>query len=159
MTADEPDAPPVEQLPGTWRRFFARLIDRWIVWIALIAIVWLFRVFVHTHTSSFIRLVVTGLLLGILTFAYFVVLEVTRGTTLAKKLFGLQVHGPDGAARPSLAQSAIRNAFELLWAVPYMFGGWLILVAWIVIAWTIDRSPTAQGIHDRWAGGTRVVAT
>src|SRR5262249_15120973 len=139
------------------RRFFARLIDRWIVWIALVVIVWVFRVFVHTHTSSFSRLVVTGLLLGILTFVYFVALEVTFGTTLAKRLFGLRVHGPGGAAKPSLAQSAVRNAFELLWAVPYVLGSWLVLISWVVIAWTIDRSPTAQGIHDRWAGGTQVV--
>jgi len=38
-----------------------------------------------------------------------------------------------------------------------LIDGWIFVIAWIVIAVTIDRSPTNQGIHDRWAGGTQVV--
>jgi uncharacterized RDD family membrane protein YckC len=91
-----------------------------------------------------------------LVFAYFVVLDVTRGTTIGKGLLGLKVTGPDGGA-PTVQQAAIREAFTLLGAIPYA-GGLLALIAWIVIAVTISSNPSGQGKHDELAGGTRVVA-
>src|ERR1700744_5515476 len=53
---------------------------------------------------------VTGLFSGVLMFGYFVLLEVTQGATLGKRLLGLTVHGPGGAPRPDASQSAIRNS-------------------------------------------------
>ena len=41
---------------------------------------------------------VTGLFSGVLMFGYFVLFEVTNGATLGKRLLGLSVHGPGGAA-------------------------------------------------------------
>ena len=64
--------------------------------------------------------------------------------------------GPGGAPKPTAQQSAIRNAFTLLAIVPY-FGVLLALIAYIVIAVTISNSPTKQGKHDEFAGGTQVV--
>ena len=90
-----------------------------------------------------------------LVFAYFVVLVVTRGTTIGKGLLGLRVTGPHGGA-PTVREAAIREAFTLLGAIPYV-GGLLAFIAWIVIAVTIHSSPTGQGKHDALAGGTRVV--
>ena len=99
---------------------------------------------------------VTGLFSGLLVFIYFVAFEVTRGWTPAKKLLGMSVRGPGGAAKPSLRESAIRNAFTLLAIIPYL--GWLLaLIAYFVIAVTIQTSPTKQGKHDELAGGTQVV--
>ena len=49
---------------------------------------------------------------GILTFAYFVAVEVTQGRTLGKMILGpFGDTAPGGAPRPSVQQSAIRNAF------------------------------------------------
>ena len=90
-----------------------------------------------------------------LVFAYFVALDVAWGTTPGKRVLGLRVTGPAGAA-PSLGQAAGREAFTLLGAVPYA-GPLLALVAWIVIVVTVARSPQRQGAHDTLAGGTRVV--
>ena len=74
----------------------------------------------------------------------------------AKKLFRMSVRGPGGAAKPSLRESAIRNAFTLLAIIPYL--GWLLaFIAYIIIAVTISTSPTKQGKHDELAGGTQVV--
>lgn len=103
-------------------------------------------------------ILVSGLFSGILTFAYFIAMEVTQGRTLGKMILGLSVHGPGGAPRPpSVQQSAIRNAFTLLSIIP-IIGGILALVAYIVIAVTINNSPpTKQGKHDELAGGTQVV--
>ena len=99
---------------------------------------------------------VTGLLVGLLTFAYYVTFEVTQGWTPAKKLLGLSVHGPDGAAKPDFQQSAIRNSWTLFPILPFI-GGLLGLVAITVIAITINSSPTKQGKHDELAGGTQVL--
>ena len=133
---------------GLGLRFAARLIDGIFVGIVAFLLAFLF------HATS--NVLVTGLFSGLLTFAYFVVFEVTQGWTPAKKLLGLSVHGPGGAPKPTAQQSAVRNSFTLLSVIPWL-GGLLAVVAYIVIAVTINNSPTKQGKHDELAGGTQVV--
>ena len=145
--AGYPNAPrtqPATLLP----RFFARLIDGILVSIAAV----LLAVLLDTLGD----VLVTGLFSGLLTFAYFVGFEVTQGVTPGKKLLNLRVLGAAGAPKPTLSQSATRNAFTLLAIVPFV-GGLLALIAYIVIAVTIQSSPTNQGKHDELAGGTQVV--
>ena len=91
-----------------------------------------------------------------LTLAYFVVLDVTAGTTVGKRLLRLSVTGPDGG-RPTVGQALRRELFTLVGAIPYA-GGPLSLVTWIALAVSVNASPTRQGLHDRLAGGTRVTA-
>ncbi len=135
--------------PGTLGvRFGARIIDGLLVGLVGGLLAVLFGV------SD--NIMVTGLFSGVLMFAYFVLLEGTQGRTLGKTLLGLRVHGPGGAEKPTFGQSAIRNSFTLLTVVPYI-GGLLAMVAYIVIAVTINNSPTKQGKHDELAGGTQVV--
>ncbi len=133
---------------GLWIRWGARIIDGFLVFI----ISWLLAA-VFGATSN---IMVTGLFSGVLMFGYFVAMEVSQGRTLGKMLLGLSVHGPGGAPKPDLKQSAIRNAFTLLTIVPYV-GGLLAFIAYIIIAVTINNSPTKQGKHDEMAGGTQVV--
>jgi uncharacterized RDD family membrane protein YckC len=141
--------PPGGQEPGGLAiRFGARLIDGIIV-----HIVWLVLILVTSTSSNFW---VTGLFSGLLTFLYFLAFETTQGWTPGKKVLGLSVHGPAGAPKPTAQQSAIRNCWTLLNIVPFI-GGLLTLVAIIVIAVTINGSPTKQGKHDELAGGTQVV--
>ena len=66
------------------------------------------------------------------------------------------MHGPGGAPKPTAQQSAIRNSWTLLPIIPFI-GGLLGFIAIIVIAVTINGSPTKQGKHDELAGGTQVV--
>ena len=143
-----PPVPGGQQPGGLGLRFAARLIDGIFVGIVAFLLAFLF------HASS--NILVTGLFSGLLTFIYFVVFEVTQGWTPAKKLLGLSVHGPGGAPKPDVKQSAIRNSFTLLSVVPYI-GGLLAFIAYIIIAVTINNSPTKQGKHDELAGGTQVV--
>jgi uncharacterized RDD family membrane protein YckC len=131
-------------------RFFARLIDG-----VLVGIVAFFLSFFLFDAEY--QILVTGLFTGLLTFGYFVFFEVNYGTTPGKKLLGLAVHGPNGAAKPDFRQSAIRNSFTLLAVVPYYLGSLLALIAEVVIAVTINASPSKQGKHDELAGGTQVV--
>ena len=102
------------------------------------------------------NIMVTGLFSGLLMFIYFVALEVSQGASLGKKILGLSVRGAGGAPKPDLRQSAIRNSFTLLSIIPFI-GGLLALIAYIVIAVTINSSPTKQGKHDELAGGTQVI--
>lgn len=73
-----------------------------------------------------------------------------------KKLLGLHVNGSDGAPKPGLEDSAIRNAYMLLNLIPRI-GGLLWSVAALAIAFTISFSPAKQGWHDRVAGGTQII--
>jgi uncharacterized RDD family membrane protein YckC len=133
---------------GLGLRFLARLIDGVIVGV----VAFVLALAIDSVTNVWI----TGLFSGLLTFIYFVAFETTQGWTPGKKLLGLSVHGPGGAPKPDIQQSAIRNSWTLLNIVPFV-GGLLTLVAVIVIAVTINSSPTKQGKHDELAGGTQVV--
>ena len=133
---------------GLLARWLARVIDG-----ILIAIVSFLLAFA---TDSLESIWVTGLFTGLLTFVYYVAFEVTQGWTPGKKVLGLSVHGAGGTAKPTLQQSAIRNAFTLLPIIP-LIGGLLGVVAILVIAVTINSSPTKQGKHDELAGGTQVL--
>jgi len=144
-----PPPPSAGQEPGSLTlRFLARLTDGMLVTLAVVLMAILFGV-----RSN---LLVTGLFSGLLMFIYFVGFEVAWGATPAKKLLGMKVRGPGGAPKPDVRQSAIRNAFTLLPIIPYI-GSLLALVAYVVIAVTINNSPTNQGKHDELAGGTEVV--
>ncbi len=115
---------PKSAVPGNLGppRFFARVIDGVIVNAA--------SLFAVVSLDSFSNILVTGLFSGLLTFIYFVAFEVSVGWTPGKKLLGgLHVRGgPHGRPHPDLKQSAIRNSFTLLAAVPYV-GGLLAFVA------------------------------
>jgi len=141
--------PPGGQAPGGLvNRFLARFIDG-----IFVHIVWLVLVLVTDSLSS---IWVTGLFSGLLTFLYFLAFEATQGWTPGKKLLGLSVRGPGGAPKPDVQQAAIRNVWTLLPIIP-IIGGFLMFIAIVVIAVTINGSPTKQGKHDELAGGTQVV--
>jgi uncharacterized RDD family membrane protein YckC len=141
--------PPGGQEPGgLLLRFIARFIDGIIVNIVAFAIA--------LAIGSVTNYWVTGLFSGLLMFLYFLAFESTQGWTPGKKLLGLSVRGPGGAPKPDVQQAAIRNVWTLLNIIPFI-GGLLTLIAVIVIAVTINGSPTKQGKHDELAGGTQVV--
>ncbi|MBI3227225.1 MAG: RDD family protein [Mycolicibacterium cosmeticum] len=149
MTQGGSEPFPTTTEPGALgTRFFARLIDG-----VLIGIVFFVAGFVLDILGNYW---VTGLFSGLLVFVYFTAFEGTQGWTPGKKLLGLHVRGPNGAAKPDLQQAAIRNSFTLLAVVPFV-GGLLAFIAYIVIAVTINGSPTKQGKHDELAGGTQVL--
>jgi hypothetical protein len=142
--------PPVggQEPGGLLIRWLARIIDG-----ILVAIVSYALIFATDTLSNYW---VTGLFTGVLTFVYFVAFEVTIGSTPGKKLLGLSVRGAGGAPKPTASQSAIRNSWTLLPIIPFI-GGLLGVIAIIVIAVTINGSPTKQGKHDELAGGTQVL--
>ncbi|MFC4373763.1 RDD family protein [Nocardia halotolerans] len=135
---------------GLGRRAVARFID-WIIAGAIgLVVFWLLeRV---TDLPSWIA-ILPGAGFG---FLYFVAFEVLTGSTPGKKLLGLHVNGTDGTDKPDLLASAKRNAYMLLNLIPWV-GGVLWFVAAIGIAFTVSSSPSKQGWHDKFAGGTQVV--
>ncbi len=140
--------------PGDLRlRFLARLFDSVLI-IAIAVVPEVLRATDVWRGNWYLSASIP--LAGGLAFVYFVALEVSLGTTAGKKLLGLRVHGPAGAAKPTVRQSAIRNAVTLVALIPTV-GFMLVFAACIVIAVTIQSSPTAQGKHDELAGGTQVV--
>lgn len=89
-------------------------------------------------------------------FLYFVLFEVITGSTPGKKILGLHVNGSGGAEKPSVKESALRNAYMLFNLIPWL-GGILWFFSAIAIAVTVSASSTKQGWHDNLAGGTQVV--
>ncbi|NTY63993.1 RDD family protein [Mycolicibacterium sphagni] len=145
----EPSGSHLDPQPATLTsRCAARLVD------GVIVLVFAMIVRAPIHIGQ--GLYVTALVFGVLTFAYFLVYETTQGCTLGKKLIGICVLGPDSAPRPTVRQSAVRNAFTLLSVIPYV-GALFSMTAYILIASTIASDAGKQGMHDRLAGGTRVV--
>ncbi|GGC57862.1 RDD family protein [Hoyosella rhizosphaerae] len=142
-------APVGGQPAGLLVRFTARVID-WFVWIVLSAFVFFI---LRAVNAPELLAAAPGVVFGYL---YFVVFEVTTGSTIGKKFVGLSVRGSGGAAQPSVKDSAVRNAFMILNLIPFL-GTLLWLGASIAIAVTIRSSSTNQGIHDGFAGGTQVV--
>lgn len=135
---------------GIGRRAAARFIDWIIAGLVGAVLFWLLeRV---TDLPSWIA-VLPGAGFG---FLYFVVFEVMTGSTPGKKILGLEVIGAGGAGKPDLVESAKRNAYMLLNLIPWV-GGLLWFIAAIGIAVTVSSSPTKQGWHDKFAGGTQVV--
>jgi uncharacterized RDD family membrane protein YckC len=117
-------------------------------------------VIVSLADSIFLTAVV-GLLSGLAMLGYAAYFESTKGWTLGKKVLGLSVTGPNGGL-PTLEEAAKRNAYLALQSLTWIpFLGWLFnfasLAAYIGIAVTIEQSPTKQGFHDKFAGGTQVV--
>ncbi|OZD67092.1 RDD family protein [Rhodococcus sp. 05-340-1] len=130
-------------------RFAARFVD------GLILAVVQFVLYVILP-SGFFGTFLLGLVSAVLGFAYFTLLESSRGQTLGKQALGLRTLGAAGGL-PTQAEAAKRNAFMLLNVVP-LLGNVLVIVAYIVIAVTINSSPTKQGKHDEIAGGTQVIS-
>ena len=115
---------------GVGLRFLALLIDS--VIIGLVA--GLLSVLLRNAPG------VSGTLIAIITFAYFIVMEATQGATLGKMARGLRVVKTDGTPI-SWSESVIRN---LLRIIDGLFG---YLVGAILI-WT---SPLKQRLGDRVA--------
>ncbi len=109
---------------------------------------------------------------------YFVYMEAYKGQTLGKQIVGLRTEGPNGG-NPTIEQAVKRNAYVVLIAggglissivalgsvldtIGAVISGIASVAAFaliIVMAVTISSSPTKQGKHDEFAGGTRVVTT
>jgi uncharacterized RDD family membrane protein YckC len=156
-TESYPPPPAPNQEPGSLGlRFAARLIDHVIIGVVALILAIVLNLIFHYWGGGLIA-VINGAIGALLTFVYFVAMETSRGATIGKKLLGLSVHGADGAVRPTVQQSATRNAWTLFSIIPFMIGTFLALVSVIAIAVTINNSPTKQGIHDKLAGGTQVL--
>jgi uncharacterized RDD family membrane protein YckC len=104
---------------------------------------------------------VSSIITAIIYLGYFTLMESRNGQTLGKMLLKLQTRGPGGGT-PTTEEAFKRNAWSglaILGVIPFfgIVGSLLELAAVIAIAVTISSSPTKQGWHDKFAGGTQVV--
>lgn len=110
-----------------------------------------------TGGASLGRAWIAGVVTTLITFGYFVWLEMNQGATLGKKWLNLRVYGAAGG-NPTQDEAVKRNAWTLLALVPFI-GGLAQLVAAIAIPVTGSSDPYKRGWHDNFAGGTTVVKT
>jgi uncharacterized RDD family membrane protein YckC len=117
-----------------------------------------------TNADDYGAAAVYSILTTVITWAYFAILESRNGQTIGKMLLKLRTTQGANGAPPSLEQAFKRNAFVaigLLGIIPFLgfIAGIATLVAYVMVAVTINSSPTRQGWHDNFAGGTQVVKT
>ena len=98
----------------------------------------------------------TGVFTGVLMFVYFVGFEVTQGWTLGKKLLGLQVHGPGGAAKPTVQSIRHTQRLHVVARSSRLSAACSAFVA-IVDRGDHQQQPDQAGQARRLAGGTQVV--
>jgi uncharacterized RDD family membrane protein YckC len=169
-----PDAAPTPTAATLGVRALARLVDFVLlavvnaVVVGIVVVGALFGqsggVLLGVGGSGIVAGAVGALLGAAINLAYFALLESRDGQTLGKRLFKLRV--VDAAGRtPSLEQAVRRNiwvAFGVAGVVPIiggLVGSLAQLVAVIMIAVGIsDARAGGRGWHDRFAGGTLVVA-
>jgi uncharacterized RDD family membrane protein YckC len=159
----------VGQPAGLLMRFLARFIDMLLVGIVsgiiTAVLVGIFGLegsgYGFSMATSYAANAVSAVVSAVLYLGYFTLLESRNGQTLGKMALKLQVQGPDGGT-PTTEQALRRNAWTalgILGVVPILgiIGGLAQLAAVIAIAVTINSSPTRQGWHDKFAGGTKVI--
>jgi uncharacterized RDD family membrane protein YckC len=152
-------------------RFLARVIDNILVGIVSAIISAIVSAIIGTSVgygysigATYAASAASGIIGAAIALAYFALMESRKGQTLGKMALGLRTEGPDGNP-PSLEVAIRRNfwvALGILAVVPFvggLIGALAELVIVIVIAVTVSNSPTKQGWHDNFAGGTRVVRT
>ncbi|MDG3017210.1 RDD family protein [Speluncibacter jeojiensis] len=150
-------------------------IDLVIVASACAALGFAFGFAIDTGALSDALAAVAAIAVALVPFGYRFLCEAGYGKTVGKRIVGLGTIGESGAL-PTAGESFRRNAFLLV-----LFAGgigiglweltgtgmspthWAVIVAAVmllvagVIALTILINPRQQGIHDRLAGGTRVI--
>ncbi|HEX6198357.1 MAG TPA: RDD family protein [Jiangellaceae bacterium] len=142
-------------------RLLAKLVDFVILWVVYAIVVFPFFVDPMLDVSALdvgfsASAFVAGLISFALYLAYFIVLEMTTGQTLGKKVLKLRVYGPAGGY-PTFEQALRRNGWMILGIVPVL-GTLAVLAAGVFILVTIsNNTATRQGWHDEFAGGTYVV--
>jgi uncharacterized RDD family membrane protein YckC len=92
----------------------------------------------------------SGAIVSLLWFGYFVWFESNSGATVGKKLLNLRVVVADGT-HPGMEEAAKRNVWMLFGLIPWI-GGLLSLVAVIAIIITISSDQHSRGFHDTFAG-------
>ncbi len=117
------------QYVGVGPRFLAILIDSIIIGVVAGILSAIFR------NSG-----LSGGVTGLLTLAYFIVLEATQGATLGKMALGLRVTRTDGAPI-SWTESIIRNLLRII-------DGLFVYLIGAILIWT---SPLKQRLGDRVA--------
>ncbi|MBF6328485.1 RDD family protein [Nocardia transvalensis] len=150
----QPNVPPGTAPGDLGSRFGARLIDGLIVSVPMMIVIMILTVVFGGSFWFFYGIAMP--LLGLAYAGYFVAMETSRGTTIGKKMVGLRVVAPGGAAKLTPEVSLRRNLYAALYIIPCL-GPVAGFVMAIVNGVTISQDPNKQGWHDKFAGGTQVV--
>lgn len=148
---------------GLVPRALARLID--FVLLAVVNVFLLGIVLVGALLSGLVASAVAAVLGAAVNLAYFAVMESRTGQTVGKMAMRLRVVGPTGAY-PTLEQAIRRNIWVACGAagvIPIVggfLGGLAGLAAVLMIAIGLAEGDDSRrsAWHDRFAGGTTVVA-
>lgn len=149
-----PGPAPLEAV-GPWPRLGARFIDGLVLLIPNSIITAIVGGGSLYSLEGGFRTWFAGAITTLVTFAYYVWLESSRGQTVGKQILKFRTVGPDGGY-PTVDQATRRNLWLLVSILP-VFGGLLSAAIAIFIGVGISNDPFKRGWHDNFAGGTAVV--
>lgn len=139
---------------GLGRRVGAYLIDSVLLLVPLFVVFRLGRTGMGVD-QSFMSSWLRGLLGAGIYYAYFVLMEGSRGQTLGKMLLGMAVVGSNGT-RIDYAQAAKRRfPFIIGWLIPIPIVNSVVGLAIVIaILATVVSDEANRGFHDKWADTT-----
>ncbi|AIF68100.1 hypothetical protein GZ22_16630 [Terribacillus saccharophilus] len=130
-----------QRYAGFWMRFWAYIVDLIVVFSLTGLIVKPFTMIDSFREATLWLWSVSGLLGGVIFFAYFLFMTKWRGQTLGKMIFGLRVIRKDGE-RLSWSDTLIREVVgRFIHRLLFLF------FLYAVVAFT----PRKQGLHDMFA--------
>ncbi|MEC0303049.1 RDD family protein [Terribacillus saccharophilus] len=130
-----------QRYAGFWMRFWAYIVDLIVVFSLTGLIVKPFTMIDSFREATLWLWSVSGLLGGVIFFAYFLLMTKWRGQTLGKMIFGLRVIRKDGE-RLSWSDTLIREVVgRFIHRLLFLF------FLYAVVAFT----PKKQGLHDMFA--------
>ncbi|KQR99777.1 hypothetical protein ASG12_03090 [Williamsia sp. Leaf354] len=148
------------QPAGAGVRLGARIIDGLIVGIPVAIVEGIIGV-----AANYAVYYVVSVILSFAAILYFTYFESRKGATLGKQLLKLRTVGPDGNIPAQdiafkrniwLLLSVLSSLLAFIFFLPFLVG-LATLGVLIAIGVTISNDPNKQGLHDKFAGGTRVV--
>lgn len=148
------------QPAGAGVRLGARIIDGLIVGIPVAIVEGIIGV-----AANYAVYYVVSVILSFAAILYFTYFESRKGATLGKQLLKMRTVGPDGNIPAQdiafkrniwLLLSVLSSLLAFIFFLPFLVG-LATLGVLIAIGVTISNDPNKQGLHDKFAGGTRVV--
>jgi len=132
---------------GHWLlRFIALLIDS--IPLSIIAYVIFWFAIVPFWFAGWAWILVFPFLYGIFALLYFIIMEVTMGATIGKKILGFEVQMTNGS-KVTFDKSFIRNVSKIFWI--FLFLDWLVAM--------VTPGPDPHQKYTDRIAGTTVVAT
>jgi len=160
VSSPQPSMPALKPA-GAWVRFWAGVIDGFILSIPYLILIFIFSLFdpktllilkSGNGGSDGFGYIIVGLFIIVITFAYSVYLTVNKGATWGKDAYGLRVVKYGSTDNISYGKAILRELVKTGIVIVPIIGGLISFINVLMVIFSSEK----RGIHDRIAG-TQVI--